>query len=631
MQIALRSTIRTTTTTMTTATTRDESSCDRDIDPTMPPRAARRFMLTASAPILATLGLMMSWSGSPAAAVPITGMNTTMTVISATGVAQPAADTTQTEGSDAAEEEKEDRAEAEPSASPRQELAALASDEWLAVRVPEWDDLFVRAQSQGWNGTGSARIVDMRDARILWLFGPTWIGPIENGVRVPDEGTTIPNSIALHPRPRGLLLDANEERNADVAEAIRNLDNKPWGELEPAMRAAVIRSGITAPPDPDRMDFFAGVDQIANEPAAWIIPDPLPLRQNAPVSGEEDQPFGWYVPFEGVRVPGVNDDRLVLFLEQRGRPFPYQRQSERYQKRQETHRTGPSWALEQPVGASLALIDRPHLTSVGDWQKVQVPNRLAINELQVPFNPDQPLVEWGITNIFESTPPDSPLNPIGGGFVYMFGARRPIDAPAELYLVRAPAGSVDWFHTWRYWNPSATGPRQWSPNVANAAPIMTGDVPEVMSLISLGDGEDKIYAIISNEPDYGDHIMVQFARDLTGPWTAASPVFRPTEMDDDRDYFIRSVEAHTSLSGPNTLLLSYVVDSRDPADRVNIDIFRPRFIGIPLPPIRDKALNKLEATAAATAEGATDERSDESRPNEAEVQPEPVGAAPEGG
>lgn len=472
--------------------------------------------------------------------------------------------------------------------------AALAESPWPAIRIPEWDAVFVRPR--GWTGAASAFSVDTQDGRMLWLFGPTWIGPVENGQRVAATGTLVANSAAQHPKPRQPLVDLREERHADAAAAIARLDEQPLDTLDPSLRARVIRSGIVAPPTPLFTEFFAGQDLVRNVPEAWLSPDPLPLRQNAPMSGEEGRPFGWYVPTAGLITPGQRrDDRLVLFMRQMGVPFPFQRESNRMQLRMTTQTRGPAPDRVQSVGDALILIERPHHTPIGEWLKVQVPNRLTIGELQAAFDINQPLMHWGDAAIFETADPDEPTRPIGGGFVFVFGVRRPVTGPAELHIARAPGGAADWFHTWRYWNPLETGPRQWSPRVQEGQPILVGAIPEEFTVIRLPIRGEVVYAMISNEPGWGPHLQMRFARTLTGPWSEPVNVFRPDEVDSDPDYFVRSVAAHPGLSGSGSLMLSYVIDSRDLSERTRTEILRPRFIAIPVEQVAARGLASLPA------------------------------------
>src|SRR5580704_3494527 len=59
-----------------------------------------------------------------------------------------------------------------------------------------WNAVFDRRD--GWTGADCAGTVDLRDGRMLWLFGDTWIGSIRGGKRLPGA-TMVNNSIAIHP------------------------------------------------------------------------------------------------------------------------------------------------------------------------------------------------------------------------------------------------------------------------------------------------------------------------------------------------------------------------------------------------------------------------------------------------
>jgi hypothetical protein len=48
-----------------------------------------------------------------------------------------------------------------------------------------WDALFTR--SEGWTGGDVAGTIDLKDGRVLWVFGDTWYGKVENEKHVPGS------------------------------------------------------------------------------------------------------------------------------------------------------------------------------------------------------------------------------------------------------------------------------------------------------------------------------------------------------------------------------------------------------------------------------------------------------------
>jgi Domain of unknown function (DUF4185) len=94
-----------------------------------------------------------------------------------------------------------------------------------------WNAVFDR--HDGWTGADCAGTVNLRDGRLLWLFGDTWIGSIRDGKRLPGA-TMVNNSIAIHP------IDPTA----------------PWKA-----------------PDPASVRFAWGAAN-AGQPTAWAIPVP---------------------------------------------------------------------------------------------------------------------------------------------------------------------------------------------------------------------------------------------------------------------------------------------------------------------------------------------------------------------
>ena len=58
----------------------------------------------------------------------------------------------------------------------------------------EWNTLFVH--TDGWTGADGAASVPLPNARVLWLFGDTWIGPVRDN-RHAEGSTLVNNTIAI--------------------------------------------------------------------------------------------------------------------------------------------------------------------------------------------------------------------------------------------------------------------------------------------------------------------------------------------------------------------------------------------------------------------------------------------------
>jgi hypothetical protein len=105
-----------------------------------------------------------------------------------------------------------------------------------------WNAIFDRRD--GWTGADCAGTVDLRDGRILWLFGDSWIGSIRGGTRL-RGATMVNNSIALHridqsarwktPDPASVRFvwgshNANGQPTAWAVPAGDKENNSPTGE-----------------------------------------------------------------------------------------------------------------------------------------------------------------------------------------------------------------------------------------------------------------------------------------------------------------------------------------------------------------------------------------------------------------
>jgi hypothetical protein len=81
----------------------------------------------------------------------------------------------------------------------------------------------------------------------------------------------------------------------------------------------------------------------------------------------------------------------------------------------------------------------------------------------------------------------------------------------------------------------------------------------------------------------GDHILVRTAPEPAGPWSAAREVFQITGVGGTTNRFAYAAKGHLALSPPGAVLVSYIVNSNDLADLLDPDLYRPRFILVPLP------------------------------------------------
>ena len=137
-------------------------------------------------------------------------------------------------------------------------------DAFVVADAPFWDAVFQR--TEGWTGADGINTADLMDGRILWLFGDTWIGDIQQGRHAPNS-ELVNNTLAVHEKPK---------------------------------------AGYWMPPDLQAVRFYWG--RTGQKNLAWIRPD----------SGNGS---GWYWPAgNGLMVKDAFDKfRLVFFMSQLAR------------------------------------------------------------------------------------------------------------------------------------------------------------------------------------------------------------------------------------------------------------------------------------------------------------------------
>jgi len=139
-----------------------------------------------------------------------------------------------------------------------QKSAETTPDDLAVAGDPSWEAVFQR--TEGWTGADGINTADLLDGRILWMFGDTWIGDIQQG-RHAANSELVNNTLAVHEKP-----DA----------------------------------GNGVPPDPKAVRFFWG--QRGEKNQAWIRPD----------SGGGS---AWYWPAgNGLMVKDAFDSFRLLFF-----------------------------------------------------------------------------------------------------------------------------------------------------------------------------------------------------------------------------------------------------------------------------------------------------------------------------
>ena len=288
-------------------------------------------------------------------------------------------------------------------------------------------------------------------------------------------------------------------------------------------------------PTPGPIGFFWGNSNSTTHPAAWFAPDTTNT---------------WFWPAgSGTVAPDAGGKpRLVVFLNEIGR------------------RKGDTSVFGfKLVGGSLALID--HFDATPDrWavRRVQNPHVLVSTSNRIDTT-------WGadVVTVTDYSVP-------GSGVLFIYGIRETSTTNKDLLVARCPAGSVDDFSSWRFY--AGDGP--WASDAAQAVSIADDLVNEFsVDLISWAGREQ--FVLIQSEGGFGRRISIRTADRPEGPWTEPVAVYTVDELSKSRNYFTYAARAHNELSGPNELLVSFVVNSTDFGEMIRqADIYRPRFIRV---------------------------------------------------
>ncbi len=161
------------------------------------------------------------------------------------------------------------------------------------------------------------------------------------------------------------------------------------------------------------------------------------------------------------------------------------------------------------------------------------------------------------------------------GFIYVYGVQEdPFNK--QVVVARVPRASFTDFGQYRFWDGSA-----WVGDIHQARP-MTGRVSGEMSVSPIPDGR---YVMVFQLDTITRKTAICMGDSPVGPWSEAQVIYRAPVPSDPPGIFTYNAKAHPHLSAPNTLLISYNVNTiGNFADHFTYaDIYRPRFIRIRFP------------------------------------------------
>lgn len=166
--------------------------------------------------------------------------------------------------------------------------------------------------------------------------------------------------------------------------------------------------------------------------------------------------------------------------------------------------------------------------------------------------------------------------PSPDGFIYVYGLRE-LPLNKQLVAARVSPGNLPLFGSYRFWTGSS-----WSGDLASAAPIVDRMSAE-FSVSPLSDG--RVLLCYQQDDFLGADVTVRIGQGPVGPFGPAVPIYAIPETGGAPDLFAYGAKAHPHLSKPGRLLISYHVNTFDFAQHfADADIYRPRFIELPLVP-----------------------------------------------
>ena len=164
------------------------------------------------------------------------------------------------------------------------------------------------------------------------------------------------------------------------------------------------------------------------------------------------------------------------------------------------------------------------------------------------------------------------------GWNYIYGIEEPAKgsgAARRMLVARAPAGKVDVFTEWRFWNGEA-----WVADFRQVRGVVGGMGAEysVSYMPSL-----RRYVAVTTENGLSDKIVARAAEQPWGPWSEARVIYNCPEAVLTRRVFCYAGKAHALLDGAGELLVSHAFNSHDFWEVVrDARLYWPRFVIVKL-------------------------------------------------
>jgi hypothetical protein len=158
------------------------------------------------------------------------------------------------------------------------------------------------------------------------------------------------------------------------------------------------------------------------------------------------------------------------------------------------------------------------------------------------------------------------------GYVYVYGVR---GKAKNVMVARVLPKDFEHFSKWRFWDGS-----KWNPDL-NAVANITDRASNELSVTPLPDGR---YAMVFQTDGIGTAVGLRLSNHPQGPFGPVIKLYECQEPKIAKNIMVYNAKAHSNLSQPNELLISYNVNSFDFWNDVKIypNLYRPRFIRVKL-------------------------------------------------
>jgi len=213
-------------------------------------------------------------------------------------------------------------------------------------------------------------------------------------------------------------------------------------------------------------------------------------------------------------------------------------------------------------GTSLIIIPKGSKPPFTDQQQKDTPF----------FIPGKTPDDYGVLGsaVFVNTKNAGAPNP--DGYIYVYGTR-----PKHLSLLVARVLPQDYetFSKWRYWDG-----KTWTADINRIAEVTTR-VSHELSVSPLPDGR---YALVFQTDGLGNNVGLRLGLSPQGPFGPVINLYTAPENSENKNLVPYNAKAHTNLSNPNELLISYNVISLDFFNDIKRlgHHYHPRFIRVKL-------------------------------------------------